>query len=229
MNTASLTFVLFVLGPLALILYPELLSGVTVLSFLIYGSIFPVWFITATVIAVYKPRSAKKMAYGVLKFARKIKLLKPEKFQSTLKHAVAEINLFNNFIKSYFSWRKIPLLLYVIFVTVIAFSLRWAALFTIVLAIGIDISGINPIKIILAQMLIMFTNYSVPTPGSSGTSELMAYHVFEVIFPQSKAAIIMTLWRFFTFHLIFLLAMIPSLKVIHMKDKEEHKQATDIA
>ncbi len=228
MNTASLTLVLFVLGPLALIIYPQLLSGVTVLSFLIYGSIFPLWFITASIVAIYRPKSAKKVAHSLLRFARKIRLLKPEKFNNVLRHTIEEINLFNNFIKSYFSWRRIPLLFYIVLLTVISFSLRWCALITIILAIGIDLSGVNVVQIILAQMLIMFTNYSVPTPGSSGTSELMAYHVFEVIFPHNKAAIIMTLWRFFTFHLIFLLSMIPSLKVIHMKDKEEHKQATDI-
>ncbi len=228
MNTASLTLVLFLLGPLALIIYPELLSGVTVLSFLIYGSIFPIWFITATIIAIYVPKTAKKIAHSILRFAVKVHLLKQEKFAKTLRHTIEEINLFNNFIKAFFSWRKIPLLLYVIFITFIAFSLRWLSLITIVLAIGIKLTGVSITQIILAQMLIMFANYSVPTPGSSGTSELLAYHIFEVMFPQNKAAIIMTLWRFFTFHLIFLLSMIPALKVIHMKDKEEHKQARDI-
>jgi hypothetical protein len=223
MNTASMIIILFIFGPLALFFYPGLVQGHTILMFMIYGMIFLFYFVLLTILSIFRPRFAKKVTNSILKIARKIRLIKDHKFYATLKHALKEIKTFNIHIREYFSGR-ILLFLYILFVTFVTYAIKWLAAFTICLALGVYV---DPIKLVLAQMFILFANYSIPTPGASGTSEILALSIFAILTPNMEV-VTMTLWRFFTFHLIFLISMIPSIRVIQMKEKEKHLHAEDI-
>ncbi len=223
MNTATMIIVLFITGPIALFFYPSIVHGYTIPTFIAYGMIFLLYFIILTFLSVFKPKFAKRVTNWILRVAKKIRLVKQHKFYSTLKHALKEINTFNHHIREYFSGR-ILLLLYIILVTFITYAVKWLATFTICLAFGLYV---DPLLLIFAQMFILFANYSIPTPGGSGTSEILALSVFAKLMPGFEI-ITMTLWRFFTFHLVFLIGIMPSLKVLHLKEKEAHLLATDI-
>ena len=221
-HTASFILFLTVFGPLALVLYPELLHGITVPSFLIYGMIFPLYFVVLTYLSIFKPRFAKKVTHSVLKLLRHIKLMKAEKFVSTLKHAIREINTFNIYIKQYFSG-KLHILLYAVFLTLLFNGVKFMSVFTIGLSFGLIL---NPVKIILAQTFIFFVNYFIPTPGSAGTTEMVALSIFKKIVAGFEV-VVLVLWRFFTFYLIVLISAFPALKAVHMKEQEEELPKED--
>ena len=155
-GTATLITTFFLTGPITLIIYPEFLYGYNIPIFLIYGMLFPVYFIIFTYLSIFRPKFAKKVTHSILKFLKKLKIIKAEKFYKTLKHVITEINIFNQYVKEFFSKKKIILLIYIIFITAIAYGLRFMSLLIIGYSFGLSL---DPVKIFFAQSFIFFVNY----------------------------------------------------------------------
>ncbi|GMT48887.1 MAG: hypothetical protein IEMM0008_0426 [bacterium] len=89
------------------------------------------------------------------------------------------------------------------------------------------------LAIIFYQSAFHFVNYAIPTPGASGTSELVAKWIFrflsEDLSNKDLLNSFVTLWRFATYHIIVVIAGFATLGAlkewIKSKEKEEQEKS----
>lgn len=91
----------------------------------------------------------------------------------------------------------------------LAIFLRWVSRFFILLCLvkGLDLQA-NYTKLFLSQWMIDLVMTATPTPGAIGGAEGAFYFIFKSILPKSQIGLIMTVWRFFSYYLLLLLAAI---------------------
>jgi len=100
-----------------------------------------------------------------------------------------------------------------------AIFLRWVCRFLILvcLAKGLGLQA-GFTELFFSQWLIDLVMTVTPTPGAIGGAEGSFYFVFKSILPTSHIGVIMTLWRFFSYYMLLLLAAL-FLNVVKIKKR----------
>lgn len=87
--------------------------------------------------------------------------------------------------------------------------LQWTMKFSILLvllyAFGLDIPRVNTY---LNQWIVYLSMMFVPTPGATGGAETLFYYMFSDLIPEGVLPIVTTLWRFGTYYLFLILAVL---------------------
>ncbi|MDH4129452.1 MAG: flippase-like domain-containing protein [Spirochaetota bacterium] len=226
-KTATNLFFLFTTGFFALLYYSSLTTLTYLNLFYVYGGLFITYFSIISYLSVFKPNFAKKLSYNILRFLRKIKIIKRNVFLSKVKFILREAKIFNHNIREYFFNRK-GIIILVILITFVVWSSKYLIAYFIALGLNINISIM---EILFYQSAIHFVNYSIPTPGASGTSEFVAYSIFKFLsftgFNSTSGLaslnIYVVLWRFFTYHFIVILSGIVTFKILKDRVKESKK------
>ncbi len=213
-KTATSLLFLLLTGCYAIISYEPLSNFGHLTFFYIYGGGFIIYFIIISYLSVFKPSFAKKLSFIGMKFLKRIRIVKKDSFNSRLKFILKEVNNFNHYIKNYFLTKKLNILLTLI-ITFISWTTKYLIAYFIAIGMGIKLAILD---LLLFQSAIHFVNYSIPTPGASGTSELVAHSIFKFLSPVFASGVILnlfvTLWRFFTYHILIIVSGLATFKII---------------
>ncbi|PKL15204.1 MAG: hypothetical protein CVV50_00865 [Spirochaetae bacterium HGW-Spirochaetae-6] len=110
-------------------------------------------------------------------------------------------------------------------VTFILWVLRFAAIYPIVLALGYNISLI---ELVAYQMIITSVNYFSFTPGSSGTTDWLGAALFGIfIVNKDSIPTFITLWRFFSYHIIIFVCGIVIFRVVHLFGQQKKTEGVN--
>ena len=144
------------------------------------------------------------------------KILKQFDFVQKVKKFVVDtikdfVNVFGMIAKD----GKLAFLMSVLFI-----GSRWVSRFLIVIFLvkGLDLA-LDYKELFLSQWMIYAGMTVTPTPGAMGGAEGLFYFVFKDLIPQDFMGIIVTTWRFFTYYLILLLAVLYINATLTKKDK----------
>lgn len=90
-----------------------------------------------------------------------------------------------------------------------AIFLRWVCRFLILVCLVQGLSlQVNYIHLFFSQWLIDLVMTATPTPGAIGGAEASFYFIFKSIIPKAHLGVVMTVWRFFSYYLLLLLAAV---------------------
>jgi uncharacterized membrane protein YbhN (UPF0104 family) len=102
-------------------------------------------------------------------------------------------------------------------ISFIATCLQWLCRYAILncLILGLEIQT-NHIGLFLRQWFVFAAMVFMPTPGATGGAELTFYYLFENVLPADLIAIVIAAWRFLTYYLIMLVAVLIVLVLTRM-------------
>lgn len=136
----------------------------------------------------------KKLVFGLLAFAHKIRLVKDlEKAKNTL---LGHVDDFHRGFKIIRNNMKALLIMGVM--TAIQFAGFFSVTYFVYRSFGL--SDERWVSIIFMQSLLYLAVSFVPTPGSSGASEAGFMFFFQLLFPKELIFMCMLLWRLITYY-----------------------------
>lgn len=215
---------LFLGGLISLIFYSEVLQSSVLIWFLVWSFGAMLYFFFFSYFSISKPKLLKKIGLALVNFLHRVKIIKPHKLHTIKIHIIREIQVFNQHIHG--SIRSHWLLIIGMFlVTFILWVLRFAAIYPIVLALGYNISLI---ELVAYQMIITSVNYFSFTPGSSGTTDWLGAALFGIfIVNKDSIPTFITLWRFFSYHIIIFVCGIVIFRVVHLFGQQKKTEGVN--
>lgn len=137
----------------------------------------------------------KKLVFGLLSFAHKIRLVKDlEKTRNTLMGHVEDFHRGFSIVRD-----NVKALLIMGLMTTIQFVGFFSVTYFVYRSFGLR--GESWFNIIFMQSLLYLAVSFVPTPGSSGASEAGFMFFFQLFFPKELIFMCMLLWRLITYYL----------------------------
>ena len=191
-RTIQVLFLLAVIVPFALIAEPEFFAKHMVLKWFVgYVIIFisASFFILA--VSVVRPQWIKRWSSGTLLRMKNIGVLKPKRLFRAIRWINREIDNYSTNIRLFTStgrkWFFISLI-----VAAIHLLVYMSIMPCLIVSMGFHVSYI---QCILAESLLLFLLYFVPTPGGSGAAEGGAAAVFALFVPWNLAGVMAVAWR----------------------------------
>jgi len=191
-RTLQVLFILALVVPFALMAEPDFVREHWVMQwFVAYVILFIVVAGFLLVVSVVRPEWIKRWSSGFLVKIRRSGFIKPRKLIKAARWVNTEIDSYNLNIKLFLSSGRKWFFLSVL----IAVLHLWAYLSimpVLIAALGFDVGYF---ECILAEALLIFLLYFVPTPGGSGAAEGGAAVVFAIFVPWNLAGVMGILWR----------------------------------
>lgn len=191
-RTLQVLFLLALVVPFSLVAEPEFFSKHCVLRYFVAYVIF---FVSVSafllVVSVLRPQWIKRWSSGFLVRMKRIGVLKPKRLLRAARWVNREIDSYSVNIRLFFStgrkWFFISL-----FVAVAHLWVYMSVMPCLILAMGFDVEYM---QCMLAESLLLFLLYFVPTPGGSGAAEGGAAAVFALFVPWNLAGVMAVAWR----------------------------------
>ena len=210
---------LFIAGFISIPLFPSVLESKTLKIFIIGSLIAIIYFFGFSYFSMAKPRILKKIGIFLINLLHRINIIKSHRLYHIKMRMIKEIKIFNQHIKS--SLRSNPVDIVTIFIaTILHWVMRFISVYPI---LNLFSNSISLLKFIGLQFMITAVNYFSITPGSSGTTDILAAIVFGLFMEKKDIPTFVTIWRFFTFHIIVLFSgmMISRILYYFSHHKEE--------
>lgn len=191
-RTLQVLFLLAMVAPFAMVAEPDLLQKYSYLRwYACYVAIFIGGCAFLLVVSIARPRWIKRWVNAVLVWGNKIGFLKSKYLLRAARWINHEITTYNDNIKLFTStgkgWFALSALL------AAAHLITYMSIMPcLILAAGFNV---NYIQCILAESLLLFMLYFIPTPGASGAAEGGAIAVFGLFVPWSVAGVMAVTWR----------------------------------
>lgn len=191
-RTLQVLFLLAMVVPFSMIADPDILERY---SYLRWYACYVVVFIGGCafllVVSIARPRWMKRWVNAVLVWVNKIGLLKSKYLLRVARWINREISSYNDNIKLFTSTGKAWFALSALFAA--AHLITYMSIMPcLILAAGFSV---NYLQCILAESLLLFMLYFIPTPGASGAAEGGAVAVFGLFVPWSVAGVMAVTWR----------------------------------
>lgn len=191
-RTLQILFLLALIVPFSLIADPEILKKYIYMRWYVcYVVIFVGISAFLLVVSVIKPQWIKHWTNAVLVWVKRIGILKPKYLMSAVRWINKEIDAYNANIKLFTSSGKWWFILS-IGLAIVHLIVYMSIMPCLILAAGFQV---NYIQCILAESLLLFMLYFVPTPGASGAAEGGAAAVFRLFVPWNIAGVMAVTWR----------------------------------
>ena len=191
-RTLQVLFLLALVVPFSLLAEPEFFSKHCILRyFVVYVIIFIGITAFLLVVSVLRPQWIKRWSNGFLVRMKRIGVLKPKRLLRAARWINREIDSYSINIRLFFSTGKKWCLVSVL----IAVAHLWVYLSImpcLIWAVGFDVQYM---QCMLAESLLLFLLYFVPTPGGSGAAEGGAAAVFALFVPWNLAGVMAVAWR----------------------------------
>lgn len=194
-RTIQILLLLALVVPFSLIADPEVLGQHTSLRiYVCYIVVFASFCAFLLVVSVTRPQWVKHWVNAFLVWGRKLGLLKSKYLLRAVRWVGKEIDAYNSNIKLFTSTGKWYLVLSLIlaFVHLIVYM---SVMPCLIKAAGFEVSYL---RCLLAESLLLFMLYFVPTPGASGAAEGGAAAVFGLFVPWNVAGVMAVAWRLIT-------------------------------
>lgn len=191
-RTLEVLFLLAMIAPFAMIVEPGLLQKY---SYLRWYACYVAFFIGGCafllVVSIARPRWIKRWVNAALVWVNKIGFLKSKYLLRAARWINHEITTYNDNIKLFTStgkgWFALSFLL------AAAHQVAYMSVMPcLIVAAGFKV---NYIHCLLAESLLLFMLYFIPTPGASGAAEGGAVAVFGLFVPWSIAGVMAVTWR----------------------------------
>ncbi|NLM37898.1 MAG: flippase-like domain-containing protein [Firmicutes bacterium] len=114
------------------------------------------------------------------------------------------------------STKRIPLLLFVIFLSFCSWLSTLLIAPVVMMALGVNIHG-KVFRILLLEYVIYFLLSFVPIPGGSGVAEIGFFSLFAIYLPKHLQAISVTIWRLLSYYLNTLVGGVCFLRLFTVK------------
>lgn len=191
-RTLQILFLLALVVPFSLIADPEILKKYIYMRWYVcYVAVFLGISAFLLVVSVIRPQWIKHWTNAVLVWIRRIGLLKPKYLMMAVRWINKEIDAYNSNIKLFTSTGKWWFLLSVA-LAAIHLIVYMSIMPCLILAAGFTV---NYVQCMLAESLLLFMLYFVPTPGASGAAEGGAAAVFRLFVPWNVAGVMAVTWR----------------------------------
>lgn len=191
-RTLQILFLLALVVPFSLLAEPELLQKYVYMRWYVC---YVVFFIGLSafllIVSVVRPSWIKHWTNAMLIWVKKIGVIKPHLFMRAIRWVNREIDAYNFNIKLFISTGKSWFILS-IFLAALHLIVYMSIMPCLILAAGYPV---NYIQCLLAESLLLFMLYFVPTPGASGAAEGGAVAVFGLFVPWSVAGVMAVAWR----------------------------------
>ncbi len=191
-RTLQILFLLALVVPFSLLADPEMLSKYVYMRWYVcYVVIFIALCAFLLVVSVIRPQWMKHWVNVILVWVKRLGILKSRYLLHAARWVSREIDAYNTNIKLFTSTGKWWLLLSVLF-AIIHLIVYMSVMPCLIKAAGFNV---NYVQCLLAESLLLFMLYFVPTPGASGAAEGGAVAVFGLFVPWSVAGVMAVTWR----------------------------------
>jgi uncharacterized protein (TIRG00374 family) len=212
LETFYTILILFLTGVVSLFFYSHVLQSGVLVGFLIWSFGAMIYFFLFSYFSISKPRILKKMGFYLANLLSKVRIIKPHNLTSAKVRILKEIQIFNEHIRGAIKSHWF-LTFNIFFFTLLFWIMRFLAVYPIVLVLGYKITLV---ELVAYQMIITSVNYFSFTPGSSGTTDWLGAALFGLFIPPQDVPTFITIWRFFSYHLIVFICGIVVFKVIKL-------------
>lgn len=212
---------LLVLGlaiPITMIMSPDILTGERLLKDLaiyVASALGVIW--CAVTISLIRPNFVKRASAIMTLLLKRVGLIKPQKVLRIVRHVNAEIDIYNDNMRTFWAQGKTYVLLGAIF-TFIQQMAQLSVLPCLIWAIGLPV---DYFKSILLQALLLFSLYFIPTPGGSGAAEGVGAAAFRLLVPGNLAGILAVTWRLLTEYTGVILGTVVAIKFLGLSKADE--------
>lgn len=191
-RTLQILFLLALVVPFSLLADPEMLKRYVYMRWYVcYVVIFIALCAFLLVVSVIRPQWMKHWVNAILVWVKRLGILKSRYLLHAARWVSREIDAYNTNIKLFTSTGKWWLLLSVFF-AVAHLIVYMSVMPCLIKAAGFNV---NYVQCLLAESLLLFMLYFVPTPGASGAAEGGAVAVFGLFVPWSVAGVMAVTWR----------------------------------
>ena len=191
-RTLQIIFLLALILPFALFAEPEFISKHVVLRwFILYILIFISFAGALLIISFVRPGLVKRWSNWIIVRLNRFGILRSTGILKVARRVSREIDCYSENMRMFFSSGK-KWFLISFFIAVLHLFFYMSIMPCLILAIGLDVKFM---QCILAEALLLFSLYFVPTPGSSGVAEGGATAVFALFVPWSLAGVLAIIWR----------------------------------
>jgi len=211
LQTFYTILVLFLVGFISIPLFPSVLESKTLKLFILGTIIFIFYFFGFSYFSISRPRILKKIGLFTVNILHKIKLIKTHRIYHIKKRVLTEIHMFNKHIKTSFRTNFIETTS-LFLLTLLTWLARFISVYPIISFFGNTI-GIT--KFIGLQFMITAVNYFSITPGSSGTTDILAAIIFGLFIDKKNIPTFIIFWRFFTYHIIVIFSGIMISRIMY--------------
>lgn len=150
------------------------------------------------IVALFLLTFTKKLSHIIMRIV--VSILNKLKIVKNKEHTIEK---FENYIREFHKGAKILLDKKGEFATMIFFELiSFLCLYLVPFALicGVNITGVNPLVVIITSAYVMLIGSFVPIPGGTGGLEFGFLAFFGSIIVGSKLKAVMLLWRFITYY-----------------------------
>lgn len=191
-RTLQILFLLALVVPFSLLADPEMLRKYVYMRWYVcYVVIFIIFCAFLLTVSVIRPQWIKHWVNAILVWIKRVGILKSKYLLHAVRWVSREIDAYNTNIKLFTSTGKWWLMLS-IFLAVVHLIVYMSIMPCLIKAAGFNV---NYIQCLLAESLLLFMLYFVPTPGASGAAEGGAVAVFGLFVPWSVAGVMAVTWR----------------------------------
>ena len=191
-RTLQILFLLALVVPFSLLADPEIIKKYVYMRWYVcYVVIFIILCAFLLIVSVIRPQWMKHWVNAVLVWIKRMGILKSRYLLNAVRWVSREIDAYNTNIKLFSSTGKWWLLLSAV-LAIIHLIVYMSIMPCLIKAAGFNV---NYIQCLLAESLLLFMLYFVPTPGASGAAEGGAVAVFGLFVPWSVAGVMAVPWR----------------------------------
>ena len=191
-RTIQILILLALVIPFSLIADPELLERYACMRiYVCYVAFFVALCAFLLIVSVARPQLIKHWVNAALVWVRKVGLLKSKYLLRAVRWVSREVDAYNSNIKLFTTTGKWYFILS-IFLAIIHLIVYMSIMPCLIAAAGFEV---NYLRCLLAESLLLFMLYFVPTPGASGAAEGGAVAVFGLFVPWSVAGVMSVTWR----------------------------------
>lgn len=196
-RTLLAMLVFFIFTPLIILFDTNLSSIFPKMKILAYAAGFIFIYLAFLFLSIKEKKIVKYIVLSIIIFLNSIRLVSTKKYRYYIKRSFQAINSFSKNINSFFSGRKIYIMLSIVFTLLYLLALF---MFSVVL-IGQMNYKVSSISIILIQVIVTFIMYFAPTPGASGIAEGSYAFAFAHFIKKTDIVPLTFAWRFFTIYI----------------------------
>jgi uncharacterized protein (TIRG00374 family) len=210
-RTLQVMFLLALTVPFGLLAVPSFMEkNIWIKGFAFYVLFFIAAGSILITISIVKPGWIKWVTSGTLVKMRRKKFVKPRLLIKTARRINKEIDSYNENIRLFLSsgkkWFFLSLL-----TAVLHLLIYLSIMPCLIMAVGYEV---RYLECILAEALLLFLLYFVPTPGASGAAEGGAAAVLALFVPWSLAGVLAVSWRLLSEYSGTALGTIIAVKVV---------------
>ena len=191
-RTLQVLFLLALVLPFALIAEPEFLVKHTVLQYFV---IYVIAFISLTafflMVSFIRPQWIKRWSNWLMVKMQKLGVIKPKRLLRAVRWVNHEIDSYSANIRLFLTTGRTWFIVSM-FVAVAHLVVYLSIMPCLIMALGFDVQYM---QCMLAESLLIFLLYFVPTPGASGAAEGGATAVFALFVPWNLAGVMAVAWR----------------------------------